>query len=110
VRSARWRAAESHSSGQAVPGATVLRESRAPPCHAPSSPLLSFLAPASVPLPSGPGRKKASHKLISTPLHCPCAALCSGLALPDSWKSRSVLYGAEGSCKVRDSTKIMRQN
>lgn len=89
VHSARWGAAESHDSGPQAPSDLGFRGFRAPPYYAPSSPLpFSFLSAAFLSYPVSPGRKKAIHKRISTPLPCPSVALGIRSALSHSRKSR----------------------
>lgn len=78
------------------PGVRRLAGSRAPPCHAPTSPLpFSFLS-YTLPL----GRKRAIHKRISTPVHCPREALGIHLAFSHIRKGRQA---PAPPCGVRKS-------
>lgn len=71
------------------PGVWGLGGFRAPPCHAPTSPLsFSFLCAAFLSYTVSPGRKKAIHKRFSTPSNCPHVALDIRSALSHSRKGR----------------------
>lgn len=96
MRSARWRAAESHGSGPQVPEFGGLEDSGPRPATPPLSPS-SLLPFRGFPfLPSDPGLEEIDPQRFSTPLRYPRVALGIRSALSHSRKGRHPpLFGEE---------------